>query len=181
MLRSDAIFCERGRYRYWLERVWSLDAPILPWVLLNSSSADAARNDPTVTRLIGFSRHWGFGGLWLVNAYAAVATQPEQLFALQDNVGERNRYFVRKTIRDALVQPSMNSRAITFPVIVGWGNHGAKNGHDHVVMGWIRQADPRVEIQCLGVTRKGCPRHPLYLPATSRRVAYEGRNRLETR
>ena len=75
----------------------------------------------------------------------------------------------------------MRSRSTALPVIVGWGNHGAKNGHDHVVMGWIRQACPGVEIQCLGVTRLGCPRHPLYLPATSRRVAYEGRNRPETR
>ena len=158
-----------------------MDAPILPWVLLNGSSADANRNDPTVTRLIGFSRRWGFGGLWLVNAYAAVATRPEQLFAIQDNVGDRNRYFVQKTIRVALAQSSTNARGSGLTVIVGWGNHGAKNGQDHVVMGWIQQAGPSVRIQCLGVTRLGCPRHPLYLPATSRRVAYEGRNRPETR
>ena len=190
MIRSDAVFSRCGRYRYWLERVWDLHQPILPWVLLNGSTAGKATNDPTVSRLIGFSRRWGYGGLWLVNAYGAMATKPKDLFAMDDNLGRENRFHVQRTIRDAhtlarnpihpyggtsRTRPAAEPDASTLPVIVGWGNHGARLGHDYRVMDWIRDAGPPVQIQCLGITKSGCPVHPLYRRANAKRIPYAGR------
>ena len=172
--RSSAIFSDCGRYRYRLERIWDRDGLILPWVLLNASKADSIRNDPTVTRVIGFTRRWGFGGLWLVNAYAAVATKPRDLFAMDDNVGPRNRHHVQETIRNAWRHARSGSGTSRLPVIAGWGNHGAHGGHDHRVMNWILSAGPPVRVECLGVTRLGCPRHPLYRAANAGRHAYAG-------
>ncbi len=193
MIRSDAIFSRCGRYRYRLERVWDLRKPILPWVLLNGSTAGKTANDPTLVRLIGYSRRWDFGGLWLVNAYGAVATRPEDLFAMDDNLGIRNQFHVQRTIREAhataqnlnrqrlrtpRIEPAPGHSGSTLPVIVGWGNHGARRGHDHRVMDWIRNAGPPVAIQCLGVTKRGCPVHPLYRRADAPRIPYEGRTRV---
>ena len=190
MIRSDAVFSRCGRYRYWLERVWDLRKPILPWVLLNGSTAGKATNDPTVVRLIGYSRRWNYGGLWLVNAYGAMATRPQDLFAMDDNLGSRNRFYLQQTIRDAYsgtqepigeyhgtlrIEPASEPIDRTLPVIVGWGNHGARLGHDRRVMDWIRNAGPPVGIQCLGVTKTGCPVHPLYRRADARRIPYAGR------
>ena len=172
MVRSNAVFSDCGRYRYWLERIWNLDAPILPWVLLNGSSADSARNDPTVRRVIGFTRRWQFGGLWLVNAYAAMATNPRDLLAMDDNAGPRNRHFVQRTIRDAWRHARKLRETQELPVIVGWGNHGARGGQDRRVLDWIGRTGVPVRLQCLGVTKPGCPRHPLYCAADTERVDY---------
>ena len=175
IVRSDAIFSDCGRYRYWLERIWDLERPILPWVLLNGSTAGSIRNDPTVKRVISFTRQWEFGGLWLVNAYGAVATKPRDLFAMEDNVGPCNRHYVQKAICDA----NRHARSLTetpeLPVVVGWGNHGANGEQDRRVLDWISRAGVQVRLQCLGVTKLGCPRHPLYCAADTARVNYDGR------
>ena len=178
MVRSDAIFSGCGRYRYRLERIWDPEKPILPWVLLNASTAGPIRNDPTVTRVIGFTRRWEFGGLWLVNAYAAVATKPRDLFAMGDNVGPRNRYYVQRTICDAYRLSRFLTGQSELPVIVAWGNHGARGEQDRRVLEWISSAGAPARIQCLGVTKLGCPRHPLYRPADTRRVNYGGREQI---
>ena len=175
MVRSDAIFSDCGRYRYWLERIWDLGKPILLWVLLNGSTAGSVRNDPTVKRVIGFTKHWEFGGLWLVNAYAAMATKPRDLLAMDDNVGPRNRYYVQKTVRDAWQRTRDLSKSHESPVIVGWGNDGAQGDQDLRVLEWILHAGVPVRLQCLGVTRRGCPRHPLYCAADTAPVDYNGR------
>ena len=175
MIRSDAVFSDCGRYRYSLERIWDLEKPILPWVLLNASSAGSVRNDPTVTRVIGFTRRWEFGGLRLVNAYAGVATKPRDLFAMSDNVGPRNRHYVRKAICDAHRHARSLTDAPELTVIVAWGNHGARGDHDRRVLDWILRTGAPVRLQCLGLTRLGCPLHPLYRAAETPRVDYVGR------
>ena len=173
MARADATFSDCGRYRYRLERVWDRQKPILPWVLLNASKADANRNDPTVTRLIGFTRRWGFGGLVLVNAYAAVATRPQDLFNRVDIVGKENQTHVQAAIRDSQARLQLLPRSRRLVVIVGWGNHGRRYGHDRAVMSWIQSVETPVTVQCLGVTKLGCPIHPLYCRADAERVRYE--------
>lgn len=175
MVRSNAIFSDCGRYRYWLERIWDPERPILPWVLLNGSTAGAVRNDPTVNRVIGFTVRWNFGGLWLVNAYAAMATKPRDLFAMDENTGPKNRSYVRKTLRDAWRHTRKLSDTPELPVIVGWGNHGVHSGQDRHVLDWISSAGVPVRLQCLGVTKRGCPRHPLYCAADTARIDYRGR------
>lgn len=175
MIRSDAVFSDCGRYRYWLERIWELERPILPWVLLNGSTAGATRNDPTVNRVIGFTRQWGFGGFWLVNAYAAVATKPRDLFAMDDSVGPCNRQYVHKAICDAWRHARSLTDTPELPVMVGWGNHGARGDQDRRVLDWISRAGAPVRLRCLGVNKPGCPRHPLYCAADTARVDYIGR------
>ena len=172
IFRSNAIFSDCGRYRYRLERIWDLGAPILPWVLLNGSTAGSVRNDPTVRRVIGFTRQWEFGGLWLVNAYAAMATNPRDLLAMDNNAGPRNRHYVRRTIRDAWQHARKLRDMQELPVIVGWGNHGAHGGQDRRVLDWIGRAGAPVRLQCLGVTKLGCPRHPLYCASNTARIDY---------
>ena len=163
MLRSNAVFSDCGRYRYWLERVWDLEAPILPWVLLNGSTAGSVRNDPTVRRVIGFTRQWEFGGLWLVNAYAAMATNPRDLLAMDHNADARNRHYILRTIRNAWRYARGLRDTQELPVIVGWGNHGAYRGQDRRVLAWIGRARVPVRLQCLGVTKRGCPPAPVVL------------------
>jgi hypothetical protein len=77
MIRT-ALFSQCGRFRYRLGRRWA-EGPTVAFVLLNPSAADAYSDDPTVRRCVDFARRWGYGALAVVNLYAYVATDPEDL------------------------------------------------------------------------------------------------------
>ena len=44
--RSQALFDETQRYRYWLARIWDADQPIVNFIMLNPSTADQYQSDP---------------------------------------------------------------------------------------------------------------------------------------
>ncbi len=51
----SAVISPDGFYRYSLTRVWDNLRPLVVFNLLNPSTADAERNDPTVRKTIGFA------------------------------------------------------------------------------------------------------------------------------
>lgn len=135
-----------GPYRYLLWRVWNPDLPLLLWILLNPSTADESSNDPTLRRVQGFSQSFGYGGLEVVNLFALRSPDPRALAQIVDPVGpENDRY-----IRGAVVRATK--------IIAAWGNYRMLYRRDHWILSQI--AGP---IFCLGITRNGNPRHPLYL------------------
>lgn len=139
-----------GPYRYLLWRVWNPTVPRLLWILLNPNTADEERDDPTLRRITGFSRTFGFGGLEVVNLFALRSPDPAALAQARDPIGPENDL----TIRAAA------ARATT--VVAAWGNAGTLYGRDHAVLAQLTGP-----LFCLGLTRSGSPRHPLYLPGTS--------------
>lgn len=74
-------------YRYTLGRRWSAELPRLLMVLLQPSTADAERDDPTNRRGMGFARDAGFGSLVFVNLFALRSPDPRTLRAARDPVG----------------------------------------------------------------------------------------------
>ncbi len=137
-----------GRYRYSLERQWDASAPRLACILLNPSTADATRDDPTLRRCLGFARSWGYGALEVVNLFAYRATHPRQLRQVPDPIGpENDRYLL-----------AARGRAQT--LWVAWGNAGSLYNRDRAVLCLLSQPG---ECFCLGLTRCGQPRHPLYV------------------
>src|SRR4028119_2392792 len=85
-----AIFDPTRTYRYALWRTWDAARPPVAFVLLNPSTADARRDDPTIRRCANFARTWGFGGLEVVNLFAFRATHPTDLKCAADPVGPQN-------------------------------------------------------------------------------------------
>lgn len=167
-----AVFSPCRRYRYWLDRTIAqglltgayLGATVV-FVMLNPSTADCHKNDPTVRRCIGFATRWGCARLIVTNAFALRSTDPRCLREVADPIGERNI--------DAIKDAVSVARDTGGPVVVAWGGHGGLNDHDETVLGWIEAAGGRP--LCLGTTRGGFPRHPLYVPAVVEPVAYGGR------
>lgn len=153
-MRREAIFDCSGAYRYALTRVWE-HGPEVTIVMLNPSSADAARDDPTIRRCIAFARAWGFGRLRVLNLFAYRTAVPADLRWAPDPIGPENDRYLSESGRSGLL-------------VVAWGNHGVLHGRAAAVGGLFRGAF------CLGVTAAGQPRHPLYLPAALRPVPWPG-------
>lgn len=157
---SGAALSTDGRYRYRLWRIWQPVKPHLVWVLLNPSTADAATDDPTLRRCIGFARDWDYGGVVIVNLFGLRATNPRELLTYTDPVGPENDTHVANALR----HPNAG------PVICGWGcspilTHPGNAGRERKVLDTLR--DGGRTIWCLGQTKDGHPRHPLYIAAST--------------
>lgn len=134
-----------GEYRYLLTREWDPAAEKLTFVMLNPSTADADLDDPTIRRCISFAKREDFGGLRVVNLYAFRATDPKVMKRQPDPVGPDNDHW----IRDAVLGRT---------VIVAWGaNATAERALE------LRTLLAGELVYCLGTTKQGHPRHPLYV------------------
>ncbi|MGH2444150.1 MAG: DUF1643 domain-containing protein [Chloroflexota bacterium] len=154
-MHRDATLDVTGAYRYLLIRSWDSELPCLCWILLNPSTADPTRDDPTIRRCISFSAAWGYGTLRVVNLFGFRSCRPAGLRTAADPVGPENELFVRSAI-DA-----------SDASIVGWGVHGAFRTRDQAVNSMLESGT-----LCLGRTQEGHPRHPLYLPRGAQPVLW---------
>lgn len=159
-MEGSATFSRCGKYRYTLWRSWgnlfSKEFSYAMFIGLNPSTADEAKDDPTIRRCIGYARKWGYGGLCMTNLFAYRATLPKDMKAADDPIGPDNDRSLVDMAKGAGV------------IIASWGIHGAHVGRDKKVMEMI----PRLSV--LKLTKDGYPAHPLYLPGELKPVAYEG-------
>lgn len=149
-----------GPYRYALSRTWAPARGSVLWVLFNPSTGDGRQDDPTLRRCLGFTESWGFGGFEVVNLYALRSPEPWRVFDVEDPVGPKNDQAVTEAL----------ARATS--VVVGWG---ATIGPRHLVrVAKVESLADRagINLECLGQTFNGHPRHPLYLKADTPRVPY---------
>lgn len=101
---ASAIISEDGRYRYCLTRVWDPKKPILYFVMLNPSTADADEDDHTIRKCVGFANYNGFGGIFVVNLFALRATDPQEMFLwCEKAIGFENDEHILKIPRGATV------------------------------------------------------------------------------
>lgn len=121
--------------------------------MLNPSTADAVKDDPTIRRVIGFARSWGCGSLQVLNLFAIRATDPRVMLAADDPVGPENDEHIARELRAAKSEDRF--------VLAAWGAHGGHRARDFHVM--HRLVDG-VDWRCLGRTHQGHPKHPLYVP-----------------
>lgn len=146
-----AIISECGLYRYMLWRDWGGDARVCTFIMLNPSTADATQDDPTIRRCIGFATREGCGRLLVLNLFAFRSPSPSALKAAADPIGPDNNRHLGNLVTDGIFGP----------IIAAWGAHGSHMGRDRVVRGLFSERP----LMCLGTTKDGAPRHPLYVKA----------------
>lgn len=148
---SSAVISPCGTYRYELNRVWDWDSnlPVVGWVMLNPSTADGTHDDPTIRRCIGLTKRWGHGGIVVRNLYALRATDPQELRRHIDPVGPENAAYLALATHDAFT-------------VCAWGSHPLAIEPGKKLITELTAAG--VDIRCLGLTKTGQPRHPLYIP-----------------
>lgn len=150
-LDQGAEFSPCGQYRYTLWRRLGMGDRAVAFVGLNPSTATATTDDPTIRRCIGFARAWGFDWLYMLNLHAFRSTDPRGLAHAVDPVGPANWEALQNFGRKADM------------LVAAWGAnelHGAAREYAERLY-----ALPRTH--CLGTTKSGAPRHPLYLPAST--------------
>lgn len=147
-------------YRYWLGRRWDergewQQSGSLAFVMLNPSTADAAEDDPTIRKCVGFARRLGYSAISVFNLFAYRATDPDDLRAAMragvDVVGPEND----ERLRTMLVARLRTGDG----VVAAWG---AQKGIDDRVREVLSMPGSRA-LCTLGLTAKGVPRHPLML------------------
>lgn len=139
-------------YRYLLWRNWDTTRPCLLWVLLNPSVADGQTDDPTLRRCMCFSDKWGYGGLEIVNLFAFRTPHPDVLSIAVNPIGDENDRYVREAAERAS------------EIVVAWGAWNAKGPYRHRDQDVLNLlGHPEKQLSCLGTTKNGSPRHPLYL------------------
>lgn len=149
----SAIISPCGLYRYRLERHGLSGAGAVAWIMVNPSTADAAQDDPTIRKVIGFSERMGAGWLIVGNKFAYRATDVRELATAADPRGPENDVHLVEIMREA---PT---------VIVAWGPL-SKLPKD-LRRRWltiVRMAsDIGRPLTCFGTAQDGHPRHPLML------------------
>jgi len=155
---SVARYSDCERYRYDLTRTWEPAGPKALFVMLNPSTATELANDPTIERVERRARRMGFGAYRVCNLFAWRATRPEQLLGAAAPVGPDND--------DALVEACCWADQ----VICAWGNHGEFGSRGAEVESLLRRTTS--PLFHLGLTLKGHPKHPLYLPYSAQPVEW---------
>lgn len=145
-----------GLYRFSLTRRWApkgstpMGDTVL-WVMLNPSTADGLKDDPTIRRCVAFSRGWGFAALEVQNLYAWRATNPAELTRVHFPVEPPDMVGVDERLRTA-------ARAAGL-VIAAWGANAQPYRAERVRHVLAQEG----EVRHLGLTKDGHPKHPLYL------------------
>lgn len=146
---NSALFSKCGTYRYVLTRTIAQNIrwvkPAL-FIMLNPSTADEVNNDPTIRRCISFAKREGCTSLTVVNLFALRATDPKDLAKHTDPIGEENN----KIIKDMIQAHYMGI------VVAAWGSHSMAHERAKEVLKFG-------SFRCLGKTKNGSPRHPLYV------------------
>lgn len=158
---SGAVISPCGKYRYTLHRDWPIVNPRASFkpclfIMLNPSVADASNDDPTIRRCIGFAKGWGCTSLAVVNLFALRATDPTELSKAQaageDFIGPENGRHINEMMQG-------HAGGIR---VAAWGAHPIVDQSMYCAALLPLLAG---NVQCLGTTKNGSPRHPLGVKA----------------
>ena len=128
--------------------------------MLNPSTADAQKLDPTVTRCLHYSRQWQFASMVVCNLFAYRATDPRRLLRASEPVGKMNNRHIRQACHEADL------------IILAWGNHGAHLGRADQVRKKLAVWSAPEKLAALRINNGGEPAHPLYLPKSLQPETY---------
>jgi hypothetical protein len=151
-VNRSAVFSDDRLCRFELRRVWDEDKPLAAWLMQNPSKAGAEEDDPSVLRVVHFSRLLGAGGAIVVNWTPWVATDPGEMVEAM-RLGKVDSFLSRNIGFVAAAAEEATWRVVAFgvpPMSLGFHVSRALN----VFRGGR-------EVLCIGSTGGGHPLHPM--------------------
>lgn len=141
--QSGAIISDCKQYRYRLWRIWDDSKPLVLFIMLNPSTADALKDDPTIRRCINFAHSWGYGGIMVGNLFSYCSSNPKELLKVSNPVGEDNNSHI------------LDMHAQCRLTVCAWGN--VKTNVKPLIGIDVS------ELHYLELTKHFNPKHPLYV------------------
>ena len=135
---------------------------------LNPSKANSSNNDRTLVRIINFCSRWNYKNIYIINLFGLISTSPIQLTKSNDPIGSNNDLIILKSLEFWLEDSNCD-------LWLGWGDKGQLKGRDRKVLKLIKkfsnlksnENNYSKRVLSLGLSNKGHPRHPLYMPNKS--------------
>ena len=118
--------------------------------MFNPSKANETKDDPTIRRLINFSKKFNYGGLFVGNLHTYISSNPNKIDRSQ-NISKKNIKTLSKLINSVS------------DVVYAWGNNTKEPN-------FLKKLVDRP--MCLGKNKDGSPKHPLYLPSNSKLLKF---------
>lgn len=149
---NGAEFSPCKRYRYSLHRIWDKNLPLVMFIGLNPSTANETDNDATIRRVITFARQWGFGGVYMMNCFPLVSTDPEALRDYNKEVFSQHQFFTNNQKLKEVAEKCSE-------IIFAWGNFQVVKDlkRDKELIKMFPNAKALIK------NKDGSPRHPLYV------------------
>lgn len=182
---SDGHMSACGSFRWKLTRRWRTKPKrLVAWLMTNPSTADAKTDDPTLLRIIAWSKRWGYDGLTVVNLWPYRTSKPAELWAWLRSCDEEPAAAWRRD--SALLENQeviCRAAAGAHLHMVAFGAEARHRFPDRVRRGLfafeygLRLAGIDAGMCCLGTTRDGAPIHPMArgrhrVPDTARPVPW---------
>ncbi len=138
------------KHRYELSRHWDLSKSDILFIMLNPSIANEHIDDPTIKRLISFTREFKHGGFFVANLFTYITPYSK---TLDTSIGLTKLNL--KTIKNLVNKVD--------EVIYAWGNS-------------IKEPQELKNLvknpKCFGKNLNGTPKHPLYLSSNSKLIKF---------
>ena len=148
----EAEFSIDKKERYSLKREWDKSKNKILYIMLNPSLADDKNDDPTIRRLINFTKKFNYGGFLVGNIFTTITPNPKELDKSK-GMSDKNFEELIKLI----------------------------NKVDQIVYAWGSSIEePQLlkklvlSPKCFGKNLNGTPKHPLYLPSSSSLESFRG-------
>ena len=146
----EAKFSIDKKERYSLKREWDKSKNKILYIMLNPSFADDKDDDPTIRRLINFTKKFNSGGFLVGNIFTTITPNPKELDKSK-GMSDKNFEELIKLI----------------------------NKVDQIVYAWGSSIEePQLlkklvlNPKCFGKNLNGTPKHPLYLPSQTKLIYF---------
>ena len=146
----EAEFSIDKKERYSLKREWDKSKNKILYIMLNPSLADDKNDDPTIRRLINFTKKFNYGGFLVGNIFSTITPNPKEIDK-------------SKGMSDKNFEKLLNLINKVDQIVYAWGNS-------------VEEPQLLKELilspKCFGKNLNGTPKHPLYLPKNSKLIDY---------
>jgi len=151
IIGTGALFSEDRKYRHMLMRMWDFDKPKVAFIGLNPSTANETETDPTITNAIKIAHNNDYGGLYMLNLFSLISSNPKAL----DNHHEVFGYVFDEYVKECK------------DVVFAWGNFKQARQRDFIFINRYPQA------LCIVHNKNGSPKHPLYCKSNSKLIPFK--------
>lgn len=156
-IKRDAIFDKDKNHRYILTRIWNENKPFVMFIGLNPSTANATEDDPTIRSVQRIANKNGFGGIYMVNCFPYISTNPKEMKQCSEQDIVINDKFI------------LNAKSNCLEVVFAWGNFE--------IVKSLNRDKSLIELlgvaKCLGQNKNGSPKHPLYIKSETKFIDFK--------